>query len=350
MSLKMFYGLISICGLNTTFAKAFREKGYDTKSVSFLKHYFEKADIDFDINKFTKHEKIAIRQKIFEEHKDHYDIFHFFFAHTFLYDQKDLTYLSSKGKKLFMHHNGTDVRRPSVLEKFNPYARLMYKDFLVNEDEVVKYIKNCAEWIPVSIVQDLELAEYVQPFYDYVEILPLPIDLGLDKYSIENYDYEPITSTRKRRLKIMHAPTNRTFKGTDYIVDTIKKVCLKRNDIEFILIENQNHNDFLKELAKGDIIIDHLLYGTYGMLSIEAMALKKPVITYINDFVKKGYPHDLPIISATIDNLEEVIDQLVDDKEKMIYAGEQGRKYVEEYHDLEKVVLPRLIDIYRKYC
>ncbi|MGG3881147.1 hypothetical protein [Bacillus smithii] len=277
--MNILYGLISICGLNTTFAKAIDEIGHYAKSISFLKHRFEKADIDFDINMFTKPEKIKIRQKLFEEHKDKYDIFHFFFAHTFLYDQEDLPYLSSKGKKLFMHHNGTDVRLPSVLEKFNPYAELMYKDFFVDEDQVIKYVKNCAKCIPTAIVQDLELAEYVIPFYDNVEILPLPIDLSLGKYCIENYDYKPITKSLNRKLKIIHAPTNRKFKGTDYIIDVMKKLLSKRNDIEFTVIDNPNHNDFLKELAQGDIIIDHILYGTYGMLSIEAMALKKPVIT-----------------------------------------------------------------------
>ncbi len=50
-----------------------------------------------------------------------------------------------------------------------------------------------------------------------------------------------------------------------------------------------------------------------------------------------------------MDNLEEVIDKLIDDKEKIVYLGEQGRKYVEKYHDLKNVILPKLIDIYKKY-
>lgn len=174
-----------------------------------------------------------------------------------------------------MHHNGTDIRLPSVLGKFNRYAKFMYKNFLVDEDEVKKYIKNCAEWIPTAIVQDLELAEYVKPFYQNVEIIPLPIDLGLDHYHIENYDYQPITESGDRKIKILHAPTNRVFKGTEYITDVMERVLSARNDVEFMVLDNPDHLDFLKQLAQADIVIDHILYGTYGMLSIEAMALKK---------------------------------------------------------------------------
>jgi glycosyltransferase involved in cell wall biosynthesis len=53
----------------------------------------------------------------------------------------------------------------------------------------------------------------------------------------------------------------------------------------------------------------------------------------------------VPIVSATKDDLVEQLRPLVDSFELRKRLGEEGRAYVEQVHDLDKVA-DRLIEIY----
>lgn len=92
----------------------------------------------------------------------------------------------------------------------------------------------------------------------------------------------------------------------------------------------------MKVYSSADIIIDQLIIGTYGVLSIEAMALGKPVITYISDDMIKTLPTDLPIHNANIYNIKNRIEELIIDSNLRKELGIKGRKYVERYHDYRK--------------
>ena len=72
---------------------------------------------------------------------------------------------------------------------------------------------------------------------------------------------------------------------------------------------------------------------TYGVFALEAMALGKPVVAYISDEIRKTFPEELPIVSATIDSLTGVLETLITDGKKRRELGMAGRRYVEDYHD-----------------
>lgn len=73
------------------------------------------------------------------------------------------------------------------------------------------------------------------------------------------------------------------------------------------------------------------------MLALEAMALGKPVITYIDDEFRATFPEELPIVSAEFDNLHEIISDLIANSNKRTELGKAGRRYVERYHDADKI-------------
>ena len=72
------------------------------------------------------------------------------------------------------------------------------------------------------------------------------------------------------------------------------------------------------------------------MFSIEAMAMGKPVITYITDEMIKTFPDELPIVSASPLNIQEEIEKLINDGQIRHDLGVKGRKYIETYHDCKK--------------
>lgn len=100
---------------------------------------------------------------------------------------------------------------------------------------------------------------------------------------------------------------------------------------------NKTQEEALEIYKTADIIIDQMYAQTYGVFAVEAMALGKPVITYISEEIRKTFPPELPIFSATIENLEEVAEALIQNGKLREEAGKAGRRYVEDYHDNRKV-------------
>ena len=87
---------------------------------------------------------------------------------------------------------------------------------------------------------------------------------------------------------------------------------------------------------KADLIIDQLHIGSYGLLAVEAMAMGKPVICWISDYMRGHYPPDLPIITANPDNIQTVIGHAIKNIDMLPDKGKQGRAYVEKHHDMLK--------------
>ena len=66
------------------------------------------------------------------------------------------------------------------------------------------------------------------------------------------------------------------------------------------------------------------------------MAMGKPVIVYITPEMKKTFPDSLPIVSASIDDIQAKVEELIQDGQKRYDLGVAGREYAEKYHDYEK--------------
>ncbi len=108
-------------------------------------------------------------------------------------------------------------------------------------------------------------------------------------------------------------------------------------EIDFVLVENMTNDKAIELYQSADIIIDQLLIGTYGVFACEAMALGKPVVTYISQEMKSEFPDELPIVSANIENIESKLEMLINNAKLRNDIGISGRKYVEKYHDFKNV-------------
>jgi glycosyltransferase involved in cell wall biosynthesis len=178
-----------------------------------------------------------------------------------------------------------------------------------------------------------------QPLSKPVYIVPLRVDLSR---------YKPQYESGHERLRIVHAPTNRRFKGTDRILEALEQV---KEDFELVLVEGKTPEEALKIYRTADIVIDQISGGSYGVFSIEAMALGKPVIAYISEQTRRRHPL-LPVVSADFDSLAEVVSSLISDKQRRLSLGKSGRAYVERYHDHVRVtsILPALYAGKLKEC
>ncbi|WP_026478013.1 glycosyltransferase family protein [Alkaliphilus transvaalensis] len=264
----------------------------------------------------------------------HADIIHFYNGNTFLLGNADLPYLFQKGKKMIMHHWGNDVRSQAKIRAHNPYA---IPSSYYSDDVIHKNLSFISQYISTAIVQDYEVYQYVKDYYKKIHILPLACKVKDIAVEYPKPNNKPI--------KIIHAPTNRNFKGSVYVDAAIIK--LRKNAVNFVYqaIENMSHREAMQAYKEADIIIDQVLCGSYGMLSVEAMAMGKVVVAFIRDDVKQHFPPDLPIVITKPEAVYEALINLINNPDKLPQIGHASREYAMKFHEIGSVV-DKLLDIY----
>lgn len=141
--------------------------------------------------------------------------------------------------------------------------------------------------------------------------------------------------TGNRLPMIVHIPSNPKIKGTDYFIEAAKK--LKEQGLaDYEMITGVTRPEALAKIKNADIVVDQLVIGEYGVLSIEAMALKKPVICFIRPKLLKRYQDEFegfPIVSADKNSIHDKMLELVEmDQDKRDELGEKGSDFVKRYH------------------
>lgn len=332
--LKIVHGTIEIANQMNMLTKGLKEIGINAKSINYYPSYLEyEPEYAIDINSYRNIDEANIKSKelamkVIPEN----DIFHFHFGTSLTLDYLDLPLLKELDKKIIMQYWGSDVRLYSEAVKFNPYIKV--KD--VNEDEIKRKLEMISKYIPDCLV-DYELGEYVKDYHSNIHYTRVAIDINKYRY---------IDKTNNEKLLIVHAPTSPEVKGTSYILKAIEDLKIKYN-FDFKLVQGMKHEEAIKIYEKADIIIDQILIGSHGVFAVEAMAMGKPVICWISDFMKEKYPKELPIISANPDNFKEKLEYTIKNKDMLAEIGLKGRKYVEKYHD-RKIISNNLYNIYKK--
>ncbi|MDO4485123.1 MAG: glycosyltransferase family 4 protein [Bacillota bacterium] len=253
-----------------------------------------------------------------------YDVVHSHFGYSLLPFGIDLPFLSRLNKKLFVEFHGSDIRFIFKDIKYKYYRVGPPEDSI--RTKMQTRIRKLLAHADGVILHDAELLQHLPDIDIPVYIVPLRVDIC---------KFDPVyPDMHKNKPIIVHAPSRRSTKGTEEILEALKRVS---GDYELILVEGKTQEEAIQIYKNADIIIDQVAIGTYGVFAIEAMALGKPVITYISDEMRKTLPEDLPIVSADFDTLPQVIDSLLNNGEKRNVLGKEGRRYVERYHDNKKV-------------
>ena len=140
-----------------------------------------------------------------------------------------------------MHYLGSDIRgkTPEQLA----YGKKADAEIVGSYDAI--------RWVPE--------AEVIPPGIDLAAIAPAP------------------PSERKRPL-IVHAPSSRRRKGSEHVIAAVDGL-----DADLELVEGLHHDEAFERYRAADIVVDQLNAGWYGLFAIEAMALGKPVVTFLHD-------------------------------------------------------------------
>ncbi len=332
---KVFLGLNNIAGIFTSLKKGFEQIGIKADFYSFEEHVFGyKTD---KIIKYSENVLLRKLQKFFLILKLllKYDYFIFDSSGSLLPGYKDIRLFRKFGKKTMVIFTGCDIRLPDKVAQFkwNPCRECTdeYKNFvgcdLRLKPDLISKIENSFD-IRVSAE---EAAGSLSKSYTSTLF---PVDISAFRYS---------GTDPHRKLKIIHAPSHPEYKGTKYILEAVEKL-KKEFDFEFSVVKDVKAEELYKEIADSDIVIDQMLVGFYGLLSIESMAMGKPVVCYIRDDIFSSVPEDFPIINANPDNLYNVLKDILENPVKLKSIGEISGKYAEKHHN-SSVIAKQYIEL-----
>jgi len=126
------------------------------------------------------------------------------------------------------------------------------------------------------------------------------------------------------------------------VVAAIEKLKKRGLKIELLLIEKMK-NDEVKRILHDevDIVVEQLIFTGHGLNGLEGMATGLPTLSnlededYILPLRRWSYFSECPLVSATPENLDEVLYGLVTSPELRVKLGKAGRAYAEKYHGLD---------------
>ncbi|WP_372814304.1 glycosyltransferase [Paenibacillus sp.] len=324
--MKIFHGTIEIAGQMGILSGEQKKRGHLAAGYNIFHSYLGYKDHLVNTNP----DEI---QKTHKHIVNFFDQFHFHYATSLLPDYQDLEIIKHKGKKMIMHHWGNDIRFHDRARVHNPYV---YTGDSPANEVIHHRLTRISRYVDEAIVQDYEVYAYAQPYYKKVHVVPISIDLTP---IVPFYPKNDV-----KRPLILHAPTNPEFKGTMAIEAAIQEL-QKSYSFEYRRIQHLNHEEAIRLYREADLIVDQIRCGSYGLLSVEAMALGKPVIAYIRNDIVAQFPSQLPIMNANPDNVLTAIQSFLENPALRVERGLQGREYAEKYHAKE-VVVDRLEQIY----
>jgi hypothetical protein len=139
-----------------------------------------------------------------------------------------------------------------------------------------------------------------------------------------------------RRLRVVHAPNHREFKGTRYLEAAVSALQAEGVPIDLVLVEKLPNHEALQVYRTADVIFDQCLIGFHGYFALEAMALGKPVMCYIRKPLEYLlHPEECPIINTHVDTLKEDLRRLASSRDELKLIGLRSRQYVEQYFSQE---------------
>jgi hypothetical protein len=276
-----------------------------------------------------------------------YDIFHFFSGETILTRKLrgfEFWVYRLLGKKIIMHFVGADIRSPKYLD----WKRDHFNDFLegkprpgLTEPFQKRLIADTRKYADHILVSTPDLLEIVP------EAIYFPVVLDFESF-LEKPAFDEITirnDGEKKRITILHSPSGLRTKGSPCIHEVLRLLVAEfGNQIEIITPGELSGNDnsysltryeLIRQMSNADIVIDQMVIGWYGLISIEALALGCEVICYIDNNLEIFQFPDFPVINANYNSLRDILTRLVKGRLGINITADNHREWVRKYHTLE---------------
>jgi hypothetical protein len=251
---------------------------------------------------------------------------------------KDFVEIDGKKKKIVYHIHG----HPS--ERNNPELR------------AIEYAKKGR--MVLASTPDLE--EIYKPLYDQVMYFPNCVPINdvryLPRASDKMLPFGKIKEGSNEMFMtyiLAQSPTNTILKNVDMIKEIVEKLADENLPIRYVQIWNAPHDTTLRHKRNAHIVFDHI-EGYYGLSSLEALSMGKPVIAGLSDysieaigkFFNVSGPAALPWqVARNAEEVERQIRFLLSNDDLRRNVGAFSRAFMEDVWS-DKIIANRLVDFY----
>lgn len=323
---RVLIGTVEIAGILPDLAAGFRDNGCDVTTVirSYNRFYPGSAyDVDISpaapLNRFTRWGRIL---SLIARH----DIFLFQWAGISLTTfNREFPYLVRAGKKIISAFVGSDVR--------SPQAHTQQFAGLPTSPEFTAAMVEKTQGDPYLPMRNLRYGEL---YSDLILSVPNQSSLSIRPYA---HYFLPINLSRyachipSREVPlVLHAPSSKGIKGSEVVLAGLDRLKQEGVRFELRLLQDVPNDTVRAALLDADVVVDQLYLPLHGKLGIEAMA-SGCVLATANRQDYEPFPPARPIVHVDAENFVPRMRALLTDRTGRVTLAEQGRRYVEQFHD-----------------
>jgi glycosyltransferase involved in cell wall biosynthesis len=243
---------------------------------------------------------------------------------------RDLPVWRRAGKRVAMTFYGDDVRPVALSLARNPHTHLAIPALRAELEP-----RDAAKRALVAALERHGVAMFAtNP--DLLAAVPAARFLAYGH--VDPAGHQPRPPRAAGPLRLLHMPTNRAVKGSDLFIAAVERLRAEGLAAELTLVEGRSNAEALAILAEHDVLLDQLRVGWFGGVAVEAMAMGKPVVCYLNPadeaLAPAEYRAALPLIRADPTDVEAVLRRLLGmPREALREQGLAARRFVEAWHD-----------------
>jgi Glycosyl transferases group 1 len=308
--LRVTHAPVNMAGIAYKNVEALKRRGVDARLVVFKPQPFRPTEFDVNLNRPDGFLRAQLTQwRALANLLPKTDVFHFYFGLTLVPRRLQFPILRATRRKAVFHFVGSDIRGKTP-------EQLAYAQ---QADARVVGSYDAIRWVPDA------------------DVIPPGVDLKR---------YTPSPGRGGARPLVVHAPSRKASKGTEFV-----EAACAQLPVDLDVVHGVTHDEAVERYRQADIVVDQLNAGWYGLFAIEAMALGKPVVTFLHDEAvrrtEEAFGVPVPIANATKETLADVLRPLVEDADERRRRAELSRAYVEAVHDDEKIA-DRLLALYAR--
>lgn len=351
---KVFLGTVEIAGLMLKLHKALDALNVENTYLCFWEYKFASDESEYYNHELDEYFRIVkmfrkynarnktfivrvvqfiemfVVLKIFIKALIKYDSFIYIYGHGIFqltrylrpFEELEFWLYRLLGKRVVVIFCGSDSR-PLYCGIFEGDVHKMYTE----TKKIAKRV-NMIEKYATVIDTPASSQFHNKPYIKYNSILPL-------------IDYDEIIPHKKEnneRIRILHAPSVKRWKGTEEIHNLMQRLERAGFPIEYIEVSGKAHSEVLAEICKADIIIDQLFSDVpMATFASEGMANGVPVVVcgFYADYLPAGTY--TPTCYWSLDDLEKNLIELIQNKEEQKKLGREGAAYIKKHYMTEDV-------------
>lgn len=199
-----------------------------------------------------------------------------------------------------------------------------------------------------------KLPKVVIPHYPERTFMDLPILPNI--MPIKDEEYLPKEINNEKVKVVYSASQSRSMyefrwatKGYEQVSKKLKELS-ERFNFEYIEISGKTFKEAMSLKRDSDIVVGDIVTGSYHLTELEGLSQGKPVLTWldgrsVSTFMNTFKSKNIPFVNVNLSEIEDVLKELVENKDLRKHIGEYSRNWIEQSYK-EEVLIKEFSRVY----